>query len=385
MTSRERKWKVLDDAQRSYEVRALVALAGIEGIGPSRMARLLNEFGAASAVLAADQRDLVDRGRMSEHGAAIVADTKAVGEGHPITAYLGEDHPHGRLVVYSDRDYPELLRQLSQPPMWYWEKGQRASDRALHVAIVGSRRATVRGKALAMDWAYKLASIGITVVSGLAEGIDTAAHRGALDSGGHTIGVMGTGMDRVYPVANRALASEISEHSLLMTEFSPGTGARAHHFPRRNRIIAGLCQAVIVMEAAKGSGSLITAKIAQDHGREVGIVPGRPGDANARGANAAIKENLGALVFSIEDVLELLGYTDHVHNSRKTPTPVLESNLDPDVARTVERVVHAGPVSFEKVSDSTGIPHETLEEVLLSLLSEGRIVLDGNQRYCKAS
>jgi DNA processing protein len=208
------------------------------------------------------------------------------------------------IVSPGDRDYPPLLAMTPVPPTLH-VCGALLPDDALAIAIVGSRRATAYGLEIAEQLASDLAARGVTIVSGLARGIDTAAHRGALASGGRTIAVLGHGIDRRYPPENRALADEITAHGALVSQFLPGTLPLARNFPARNRTIAGLALGVVVVEAAERSGALITAGAAGEFGREVYAVPGRLTSETARGPHGLLRDG-ATLVRSWSDVVQEL-------------------------------------------------------------------------------
>ncbi|RDV82439.1 DNA-processing protein DprA [Ammonifex thiophilus] len=211
-----------------------------------------------------------------------------------------------RYVTLAEPDYPALLREIDSPPVALFYLGEiRREERA--VAIVGTRRPTRYGREVAESLASDLARFGVTVVSGLARGIDAAAHRGALSGGGRTLAVLGTGCDRCYPRENWRLWQEIEKKGALISEFPLGTEARPWHFPVRNRIIAGLVHAVIVVEAPEKSGALITADLALEYGREVLAVPGRVTTPQAKGSHLLLKQG-AYLVEKAEDVLEVLGW-----------------------------------------------------------------------------
>jgi DNA processing protein len=202
--------------------------------------------------------------------------------------------------------YPPLLAEISDPPACIWTRGDRAIFAPLAVAVIGARNASQEGLIAAGEIASDLARAGIVVVSGLARGIDSAAHRGALEAGGKTIAVLGTGIDVVYPAENDQLAEQIAASGLLVTEFRPGAFPEDWHFPRRNRIISGLSKAVVVVEAKERSGSLITARLAADQGRDVMAVPGGIVGGRNRGANALLRDG-AKLVESAVDILQELG------------------------------------------------------------------------------
>jgi DNA processing protein len=207
-----------------------------------------------------------------------------------------------RRVGRHDDDFPVQLLGVPEMPEFLYVRGSLGREDALAVAVVGSRRATEYGEGVAEELSAQLAARGVTVVSGLARGIDSAAHRGALRAGGRTIAVLGSGADVVYPPENRRLAALIEKSGAMLSQFAPGTPPRPHHFPLRNRVIAGLALAVVVVEAAERSGALITARLAAELGREVMAVPGRVNSPASRGAHALIRDG-AALVEDWRDVV----------------------------------------------------------------------------------
>lgn len=202
--------------------------------------------------------------------------------------------------------YPPLLAEIPNPPECLWTRGETALLWRPAVAVVGARAATRHGLAMAEQLAGDLARAGLVVVSGLARGIDSAAHRAALAAGGTTIAVLGTGIDQVYPAENAELHERIAAEGLLVTEFPPGAFPDPSHFPQRNRIISGLSKAVVVVEARERSGSLITARLAGDQGRDVMVVPGPAGTGQNRGGHALLRDG-AKLVESAVDILQELG------------------------------------------------------------------------------
>jgi DNA processing protein len=226
------------------------------------------------------------------------------------------------LVALGEADYPERLARTGDPPPVLWVRGAlSAADGAAGVAIVGSRQATGAGRALARSMARDLAASGVTVVSGLALGIDGEAHRGALEARGRTVAVLGSGLSRIYPPAHAALADEVAASGALVSEFPLQAPPYKGNFPRRNRVIAGWTRAVVVVEAAARSGALVTARVALDEGREVMAVPGHPSSATAEGTNALIREG-AALVRSAQDVAHELDI------ELRPPPPAGEPLLD---------------------------------------------------------
>ena len=202
--------------------------------------------------------------------------------------------------------YPQLLSEIADPPACLWTRGDRSAFSPMGVAVIGARAASQEGLTAAYEIAFDLARAGVVVISGLARGVDAAAHRGALDAGGKTIAVLGTGIDRIYPAENEELFNRIASSGLLVTEFPLGSAPEDWHFPRRNRIISGLSKIVVVVEAREKSGSLITARLAADQGRDVMAVPGSVIAGRNRGANALIRDG-AKLVESAVDILQELG------------------------------------------------------------------------------
>ena len=219
-------------------------------------------------------------------------------------------------IYLGNVEYPRLLAEIPDPPACLWTRGNRDLLSGLAVAIIGARAASREGLITAREIATDLARAGVVVVSGLARGIDSAAHQGALDASGATIAVLGTGLDVVYPAENAQLTDRIAGSGLLVTEFAPGSHPEDWHFPRRNRIISGLSKAVVVVEAKEKSGSLITARLAADQGRDVMAVPGAVIGGRNRGANALLRDG-AKLVESAVDILQELGVETGL--SRRSP------------------------------------------------------------------
>ncbi|MGH8802968.1 MAG: DNA-processing protein DprA, partial [Casimicrobiaceae bacterium] len=217
------------------------------------------------------------------------------------------DEPGHHLIAWDDPDYPRALLELSDPPVALFHLGRRELLNRPSLAIVGSRNATPQGKAIAREFAAALGDTGLTIFSGLAAGIDTAAHEGALETKGSTIAVVATGPDRVYPAKNRALMASIAAGGAVVTECVPGTPARKESFPRRNRLISGLARGVLVVEATLSSGSLITARLAGEQGREVFAIPGSIHSPFSKGCHKLIREG-AKLVDSAQDIVGELGW-----------------------------------------------------------------------------
>ncbi len=270
-----------------------------------------------------------------------------------------------KAVPWHSPVFPSLLLATADCPPVLWAKGDVAILRASTVAIVGSRAATPVGCEIAATMAADLAGRGIVVVSGLARGIDSAAHRGAME-GGLTVAVLGSGIDRVYPSEHEALAGDISERGALLSEYAPGTPPRPFRFPQRNRLISGLSLGVVVIEAAQGSGSLITASSALDQGREVMVVPGNVLSGRNRGGHALIRDG-AKIVETADDIVLELGLV-----TSPSPAPSLaEASARPD---PVLRAMEAGEVyELETLTSMLGMPASRLLARLLELELGGEV------------
>ncbi len=294
-------------------------------------------------------------------------------------ASVNERHHTVRL---GDDDYPELLSNIPDPPELLYVLGDIDALHMPSIAIVGSRNPTRGGVRNAHDFASHLGKTGFTIVSGLAQGIDTAAHRGALDAGAPTVAFLGTGIDRVYPAANRDLAHEIVSNGALVSEFPLGTQPRGWHFPRRNRLISGASLGTLVVEAARRSGSLITARLAGEQGREVFALPGSIHNPLARGCHQLIRSG-AKLVETSEDILgELAPLVGHLLQTAEESTQKdePESARDPDYARLLEVIGH-DPVSIETLSEQSGLTIDQVSSMLLILELDGKVDALSGGRY----
>ena len=284
-----------------------IRLANVAGLGVRDLHALLREFGSPEAVVAASRTSL-EKFVRGDVAAGIHGSDAAAVE----SALRWSEVPGNHLLSWDDPDYPRALLDIGEAPFVLYYKGQQALLNAPALAMVGSRNASPAGIRNAEEFAATLADAGLTIVSGLALGIDAAAHRGALRSrrgadttSGSTIAVIGTGIDRIYPPRNRDLAHEIAERGGILSEFALGTPPYAGNFPRRNRLISVIAQGVLVVEATPGSGSLITARLAGEQGREVFAIPGSIHSPFSKGCHKLIKEG-AKLVESAQDVLEEL-------------------------------------------------------------------------------
>lgn len=288
----------------SDSLEATLRLALVPGVGPVTRRALLERFGSSAAVLDAAPSDLRS---VPGVGPKLVAKIVAACETSDAAAELELCRAQGiTILTDADSDYPRLLREIYDPPAVLFVHGDLRPDDALAVAIVGTRHATQYGRLQAERLAGGLARAGLTIVSGLARGIDAAAHRGALDAGGRTLAVLGGGVLNIYPPEHRELAEQIRPAGALVSENPPRYHPQSGMFPQRNRVITGLSLGVIVVEAAERSGALISARHAMEQGREVFAVPGRVDSRTSRGCHRLLRDG-AKLVECVDDVLEELG------------------------------------------------------------------------------
>lgn len=337
------------------DLEAWIALGHIPGLGNASIRRLLSAFGSPQAALAATPSQLKP----------VVGDKAALAlAGGPDPAAVKRTlewaaNPENCLLTLGDPAYPQALLNTSDPPPALFVKGNAGLLNSPCFAVVGSRNATPHGLANAEAFARALSERGLTIVSGLALGIDAAAHRGGLAGRAKSVAVTGTGLDVVYPARNRELAHQLAEEGALISEFPLGTGAKAENFPRRNRILSGLSLGVLVVEAALQSGSLITARLGAEQGREVFAIPGSIHSPLSKGCHALIKQG-AKLVETAQDVLEELGLGDPAAAAQATEPTGTE-------ASAVLRTLGYDPVDLDSLVQRTGLTTSQVTAELLRL------------------
>jgi len=273
-----------------------------------------------------------------------------------------------RFVTFDSPLYPECLRHIYDPPLALYVLGKEELLSSPSVAVVGTRNASSYGRQMAERFGAGLSEAGITVVSGMARGCDTWAHRGALSKGGNTIAVLGTGIDVVYPKENRRLYEEIKEQGLIVTEFPLSTPPLAKNFPVRNRIISGLTGGVVVVEAPVRSGAMMTARLSLEAGREVFALPGRADSQKSGGTNRLIKEG-AILVENVEDVLSVL-FPEHCHTSTEEAESTVEINREEEL---IFKVLDDEPLHIDSIVERSGLPVDRLASLLLTMELKGFI------------
>lgn len=360
---------------------AWLRLMATEGVGTQTARDLLSHFGLPEEIFNAGFSAL--QKRIPEKIARVLSAPIAPDIQTHIEqtlAWAAQENNH--VITLADTSYPQALLRIADPPTLLYAKGNSALLNKPAIAIVGSRNASAQGMLNADRFAQNLSDAGLTVVSGLALGIDTGAHTGALQSAnaankaaniGSSIAVVGTGLDIVYPAANRALAHQLADVGCIISEYPLGTPAIAHNFPRRNRIISGLSLGVLVVEAAAQSGSLITARSALEQGREVFAIPGSIHSPLAKGCHQLIRQG-AKLVESAQDILEELRL-DHplIQTSLGNATQIAASNLsDPKLQSLLENMGHDA-LSVDQLVARSGLPVASVQAALLNLEMQGHI------------
>ena len=342
------------------------ATLSLKSLPNAALIALLRAFEGPAAALAATRAELaaclppaaVERMRSAPPAATLDA----------VRAWLAD--PRHELIAWDDADYPRALLDLRDAPLVLYFVGRRELLARPALAIVGSRHATPQGIDNAEAFARALSAAGVAIVSGLALGIDAAAHRGALDGAGSTIAVIGTGPDRVYPARNRELAHAIAERGAIVSEFPPGTPPRKENFPQRNRLLSGLARGVLVVEATLSSGSLITARFAGEQGRDVFAIPGSIHSPFSKGPHKLIREG-AKLVETAQDVLEDLGFAPRGAAVASAAVDETGGRGAPHAA--ILRAMGHDPVDLDQLIARTGMSAQALAAALTALELGGHI------------
>ncbi|MBL0162666.1 MAG: DNA-protecting protein DprA [Xanthomonadales bacterium] len=373
-------------------MEAWLILLRTPGLGPAALRKLVSDRGNAEQAL--------QHLRSGKTGSDLGAETRRWLDA-PDRMQIDSDlawltAPNHCLLGWDDPDYPSLLREIPGAPAALFVAGDPALLWMPQIAIVGSRSASEAGLAITRRFARALAGAGFAITSGMADGIDAAAHRSALDSHGRTLAVLGTGPDLVYPRKHRGLAAEIAASGALISEFPPGTPGKAEHFPRRNRIISGLALGTLVVEASLKSGSLITARYATEQGREVFAIPGSINSPLARGCHQLIRDG-ARLTETVDEIIdELSGLAaalgDRLRARLQTgpspgldyPPPAPEScrQHDADYVRLLDALGHE-EADLDTLAERTGLDAGALSSMLLLLELEGEVIGARGGRYTR--
>ena len=354
---------------------AWLRLTLIPGVGGESQRKLLAAFGLPEAVFSASSTAL--RQATSDRVANLIlasANTDAVAK-----ALAWAQQPGQHIVTLADEDYPQALLEIPDPPTLLYVRGRRELLNRVALAVVGSRHPTPQGLLNAKQFSAALAESGLLIVSGLALGIDAAAHEGALAANGDTLAVIGTGIDRIYPARNHELAIRIAERGCIISEFPLGTPVAAANFPRRNRLISGLARGVLVVEAAVDSGSLITARLAAEQGRDVCAIPGSIHAPQARGCHKLIKQG-AKLVETAQDVLEEMRLDIPSHSAQASTTSTPPAVPAEDDAAFLE-LLGFDPCPLDTLTERSGLTSEALSVILLRLELDGHVAALPGGRY----
>lgn len=370
------------------DLKYWLALAFVKDVGPITIKRLLSASHSPEKILTMSLKELRD----------IVGESKA----KRIREFNSWDkvekeletmkYSDIRIIKYTDREYPELLRHIDDSPIILYTKGSFIEDDKYAIAIVGSRRMTEYGRSIAEKMAYELASCGLTIVSGMAVGIDTVSHKGALKAGGRSIAVLGCGIDRPYPSSNIRLFEVLSSAGCVISEFQLKTPPNKENFPKRNRLISGLSLGVLVIEASASSGSLITANCALEQGKEVFAIPGSIASGSSNGTNALIKKG-AKLVQKVEDILEELAPQikglvqksgsfvpngEAIKHKNQGITNELEIS---DEEKAICNVLGSDPRHIDTIARETNVMPSRLLGLLLNLEIKGIVKQTNGKRF----
>lgn len=360
-----------------------LALAHINGVGARTAEQLIHLAGSLPALFHSRETELLAMGvSRSLAGALCRPDWRSVEK-----ALAWQDSADDRVILsLTDERYPYFLAQIPDPPLVLFVQGRPETLAQTQLGIVGSRNPTPDGADIAAGFAGRLARAGMTITSGMALGIDAAAHTGAVHAGGSTVAVAGCGPDRIYPKSHHRLAGDIRAHGALVTEFFPGTPPLAEHFPRRNRIISGLCTGVMVVEAALRSGSLITARYAAEQGREVFAIPGSIHSPQSRGCHRLIKQG-AKLVESEQDILEELQSVTMINGpagaAEESAGVKLEvEDLSADSVQVLD-LMGTAPVSIDRLVERSGLTADAVSSILLLLELRGLVASQPGGTYSR--
>jgi DNA processing protein len=353
------------------------------GVGPALSRKLLDHYGTATEICRAKSTDLARLGLAQPSIDYLLTAADAA-----VAATLTWAEQSGnKLLTLADAAYPALLKTIHNPPPILYVRGNHQLLCEPQLAIVGSRTPTRGGLETAQAFAQHLAQTGLIITSGLATGIDAAAHKGALAAQAPTVAVMATGVDRIYPAGHRKLAESILEKGALVSELPLGTRPRPELFPQRNRIISGLAFGVLVVEAAQRSGSLITAHCAMEQAREVFAIPGSIHNPVARGCHQLLRQG-AKLVESAQDILEELApqlraqlHLETLEQNRPAQPPAA-TELDPDYQNLLA-VIDYDPLSVDQLAQRSGLPPRSIASMLLILELQGLIRAENGGRYCR--
>lgn len=348
-----------------------LAFSTIKGIGAVRFRKLLNFFGDLALAWGANKQDLISAGLTNNVADAVLEARKSLDLDSFIESLQKKDIS---FLTWNSPDYPQLLNEIAQPPPVLYYRGSITPMDDTAIAIVGTRNVTKYGKQITIDTATYLAGSGVTIVSGLARGVDGIAHRAALDAGGRTIAVLGSGVDVIYPPEHRKLASEIIENGAIVSDYPPGTKPDGINFPPRNRIISGLSSGTVVIEAGERSGALITAKFALDQGRDIYAVPGSVLSQMSKGTNQLIADGAQPMTNPAQ-ITEALNIQRQVKRTTKESISLTKSE------ELILKVLGSESLHIDEICNRTSMGIEKLTADLTIMELKGFIERENGMEY----
>jgi len=356
-----------------------IALTQIPGIGDIMGKKLVAWCGSAEAVFMEKRRILAKIPGIGSYTLNSILQFKDFKRVESEVKFIEKEHI--KPLFFNSADYPKRLQHCADSPMMLYYKGVADLNAPRIIAIVGTRNATEYGRALCEKLVEDLVVSKVLIVSGLAYGIDSCAHRSSLKVGIQTVGVMAHGHDRIYPAANRSLAERMLAHGGLLTEFLSGTIPDRENFPRRNRIVAGMCDAIVVVESAKKGGALITADIANSYNRDVFAFPGRIGDPSSEGCNYFIRTNRAALLESADNIRYLMGWDDQVHGGGKQTKLFREFNPDETKIVDILKSCQGNECGIDDLMLRSEMPSSKVAAILLGFEFEALVTALPGKRF----
>jgi DNA processing protein len=366
----EIKKYVLKNNEEKLKYR--IALTLIPGIGSVLGKLLVSYCGSPEAVFKESKNKLKRIPGISDGTAESIVSSKVMERAEEEVAFVQKHNI--KVLFFTDEEYPHRLKHCEDAPVLLYYKGEGSLNHERVLAMVGTRKATDYGKKMCEKIVADLASLDVCIVSGLAYGIDTAAHKAAVKSGQSTVGVLAHGLDKIYPPENEALASKMMTNGGVVAEFMSGTNLDPAFFPRRNRIIAGMSDAVLVVESKVNGGGLITADIANTYNRDVFAIPGRAGDKYSEGCNQLVKSNKAALVESAEDIIYQLGWQKKDVAQKAAPSQLaIFNDLKPDEKELVNILQQNGKLAIDSICLRAKLPMSKVSSALLNLEFQGLV------------
>ena len=359
-----------------------IALSNIPAVGTMISRKLISMMGSAQNILSTDKKTLVNYEHIPLHLADNIIKSKAdaLQKAEEEISFMEKNNISA--LLYNDKAYPDRLKQCPDAPLVLFARGNFDANAKHCISIVGTRKCTAYGINSTKMIVEQLAEYNPLIISGLALGIDAAAHQAALENNLATIGILGHGLKFIYPASNRGLAKRMLDNGGVMTEFTSDTNGDAFNFPRRNRIIAGMSDAIIVIEAHARGGALITANLAFSYDRDVFALPGKVSDAASAGCNNLIKNNKAALITSGEDIANMMNWIGkHKRKNKKNEIQQLLINFEPTEQSIIQALQQKEGINIDELALITDIDHLTLANVLLSLELQGYIVCMPGKKY----